>query len=545
MFTKSVLYSSLLALALGKPVARRDHPTSPLNIVPFVVHDGSTFDTSSTTIQQFPGSLSFDGFGGLESLIGFDSFYGASNFCGVRNVLVVEQVVTCQVTSVTVIQQHLAVVAEYVKKVILTQSCETEAQVVLFSQWLGNLVGFGQDLRRTTSRTPTYDSQIASQLPQLVDVSGNINTAGFSWTGSSIGSHAVTIAGGNWNYQVSPSTIALTWESCLAAAGPEIPLGVQCSSTVCSAPVVIPVNEHVVTETVVHTVVEHTPITTVVEHTPVTTVIEHAPVWTPVHPVPEPPVHTIVTEHVPVWTPVYVPQPEVVVTTVVEHAPVWTPVHVPKPEVTVTTVIEQHAPVWTPATSTVIEHTPVHTIQTYPAPETTVVHSVPPVVHSTIVEDPHATSTVVEHPVETTQSNEASTETTTTEVPLETPPVENTGDVDIGAESSPKDTNVPPAESTDEVPVATTTESVSVSETATVSDSASVSETAAPETTTDAADSTSADPVTTTDASLPASTSAEASPFTVPTDSEAIPIARVRRLPPGVARRAWSSRRRV
>jgi hypothetical protein len=521
MFTKSVLYSSLLALALGKPIARRDHPeASPLNIAPFVVRDGSPFDMTSTTIQQFPSTLSFDGFGGLQSLAGFDSFYGANNYCGIRNVLVVEQVVTCQVTPIVVIQQHLAVVAEYVKKVILTQSCETEAQVVVFNQWLGNLVGFGQDLRRTTSRAPTYDSVIASQLPQLVDVSGNINTAGFSWTGSSIGSHAVTIAGGNWNQQVSPATIELTWESCLAAAGPEIPLGVQCSSTVCTAPVVV--------------VPQHTPITTVVEHTPVvTTVVEQIPVVTTV--VEQVPVVTTVVEHIPV------------VSTVVEHIPVVTTVtetvvHTVVAEHTpVTTVIQEHTPVHT----TVVEHTPIHTIQTYPAPVPTVIHETTPVVHSTTVEVPHTTSTtVVEHPVETVQTSIETTTTeattTTTEAPLETAPVESTGDVEVNGGDI--DISIPPAESTDEVPVATTTES---SETATVSDSASVSETAVPETTTDAAaGSTSADAATTTDAAS-ASVPTQASPFTVPTDSETVPVARVRRLPPGIARRTWSSRRRV
>ncbi|KAH7106613.1 hypothetical protein BKA62DRAFT_300488 [Auriculariales sp. MPI-PUGE-AT-0066] len=217
-------------------LARRNGHISISNGVPVIVHGGS-FDLSSTTVTQVKTSnvFAFNGFGGLASLNGFDEFFGVNNFCGVQNVIVQENVVTCQVTQVNVVQQQLAIIAEYAKQVILTQSCESEAQVLLFSQWLGGLVNFGQDLRHVNGRLPTYDSHIASQIVNVVDVTGHINVAGFDFAGSNIGSHGVTVINNNWVQNISPSTVGFVWESAVHAAG-SIPLGVSCTSQVCVAP---------------------------------------------------------------------------------------------------------------------------------------------------------------------------------------------------------------------------------------------------------------------------------------------------------------------
>jgi hypothetical protein len=299
MFAKSVLFSSLLALAMSKPIARRNSHISISNGVPVIVHGGS-FDLSSTTVTQVKTSnvFAFNGFGGLASLNGFDEFFGVNNFCGVQNVIVQENVVTCQVTQVNVVQQQLAIIAEYAKQVILTQSCESEAQVLLFSQWLGGLVNFGQDLRHVNGRLPTYDSHIASQIVNVVDVTGHINVAGFDFAGSNIGSHGVTVINNNWVQDVSPSTVGFVWESAVHAAG-SIPLGVSCTSQVCVAPVIQTIET-------IHTQVEipsvHTIVNTIVE-LPHATIAE-VPVHTTIVEIPS--VHTPVVVHEPVNTPVII-----------------------------------------------------------------------------------------------------------------------------------------------------------------------------------------------------------------------------------------------
>ncbi|EJD49786.1 hypothetical protein AURDEDRAFT_59425, partial [Auricularia subglabra TFB-10046 SS5] len=164
---------------------------------------------------------SFNSFGGLSSLNGFDGFFGEGHFCSASTVQVFskEEIVTCHATDITVIQQQLSIVAEYAKRVILTQSCETETQVVAFSQWLAGLVSFGEDLRRVSERHVSFDASIASQISSVVDASGNINIGDFGFSGSEIGSHSVTVIGGNWNDQTSPISVGLAWDSCVAAAG--------------------------------------------------------------------------------------------------------------------------------------------------------------------------------------------------------------------------------------------------------------------------------------------------------------------------------------
>lgn len=247
MFAKSVLFSSLVALAMGKPVARRnfDIPGSTINVVSTSssIHPGS-FDINSATVTGFnPEHFSFNNFGGLPSLGQFDNFFGQGNFCGVQNQHVLIQQQVCQVTEVTIVQQQLAIIAEYAKQVILTQSCEVESQTLIFSQWLGGLVNWGQDLRRINGIAPTFDSVIASQIVNVVQVDPIshvqvINTHDFGFGGSSIGSNAVTVIGQNWVNEFSPQTVGFVWESAVHAAGPHVPLGVQCSSQVCTSPVI-------------------------------------------------------------------------------------------------------------------------------------------------------------------------------------------------------------------------------------------------------------------------------------------------------------------
>jgi hypothetical protein len=97
---------------------------------------GNFGDFGSSESSSFSKShdVSFNGWGGFHSLDNFDNFYGSQDFCGLdtSSVTVVknEQEVVCHSVSVEIIQQQLAVIREYVKKIITTQICEVESQTM-------------------------------------------------------------------------------------------------------------------------------------------------------------------------------------------------------------------------------------------------------------------------------------------------------------------------------------------------------------------------------------------------------------------------------
>jgi hypothetical protein len=258
MFKQSVISASLVAGVLAGPLAvRNGHISSGSHIIssgsshdlgsfitPVVEFDGQSFDSHSISVTEFSSHHSFNNFGGLSSLSGFDDFFGNDDFCGSNNVQVfdVSRVETCHPTvHVNVIQQQLSILGEYAKRLILTQSCETEAQVLLFSQWLSSLTVFNNDLRRQSSREVTFDSNIASHINNLCDSSLVINSNPFEFSGSDIGSSSVHIIGGNWNSQFSPSSVSLTWSSCQSAAGfQNIPLVGNCVGSSCPGGLSLP-----------------------------------------------------------------------------------------------------------------------------------------------------------------------------------------------------------------------------------------------------------------------------------------------------------------
>lgn len=229
MFAKSIIVSSLVALALGKPVARRNFD-QVINVAPTVsaIHPGQ-FNLGSVSGLTFsPQQFSFDNFGGLASLNGFDNFFGQGNFHGGLNQHLLVQQQVCQVSPVNIVQQHLAIVAEYAKQIILTQSCEVEAQTLLFTQWLAGLTSWGNDLRRINGIVPTFDSSIANQIVNVVKVDPitqiqSINTNDFGFFGSQIGGHAVTVLGHNWVNEHSPQNVGFVWNSAISAAGLSFP----------------------------------------------------------------------------------------------------------------------------------------------------------------------------------------------------------------------------------------------------------------------------------------------------------------------------------
>jgi len=183
MFT--LISSAVLALAAtaaASPVARLPRSSS----------------ISSSSIGSL-GGVSFDGWGGFSSLNGFDNFYGSDNFCGNNNVqTVLSTTVVCHSEEITVIQQQLAILQEFAKRVVVEQICEVEVQTIVWTQFVGSFSSFSDDLRHSSGRTIGYDSSIASHIDGLVDSSDNIITSDFGFQGLDIGSNLVHVSGGNW-----------------------------------------------------------------------------------------------------------------------------------------------------------------------------------------------------------------------------------------------------------------------------------------------------------------------------------------------------------
>jgi len=60
----------------------------------------------------------------------FDDFYGSDDFSGSSQVLVKDKEVVCHDQKVEIVQQHLAVIREYYKKIITQQICKVEVQTM-------------------------------------------------------------------------------------------------------------------------------------------------------------------------------------------------------------------------------------------------------------------------------------------------------------------------------------------------------------------------------------------------------------------------------
>lgn len=183
MFSKSIIASvlALSATTFASPIARR---------------------TSYTPV-------SFNNYGGYGSMSHFDDFYGSDNFSGFHNkiTLTQEKEVVCHSQSVEIIQQQLAVLREYAKKIVTEQICEVEVQTVVYTQFVSGFHDFSNDLSRTTGRYVGYDHEIASHISSIHDGSGELVHNNLGFHGSDVGSHHVSPSGNNWDNNSSPQSV--------------------------------------------------------------------------------------------------------------------------------------------------------------------------------------------------------------------------------------------------------------------------------------------------------------------------------------------------
>lgn len=171
--------------------------------------------------------VSLDTWGGFHSLDNFDNFYGVDNFVGIsKSVTVVQQEseTVCHSVDVSIIQQQLAVIREYVKKIVTQQICEVESQTIVFSQFQAHMSSFHDDLRRTSNRQVCYDDSIASHITEIHDSEGELVSHDFGFQGSDIGTHSIVVGGGNWNADSSPHSVGNAFSSAqyasFASGGP-------------------------------------------------------------------------------------------------------------------------------------------------------------------------------------------------------------------------------------------------------------------------------------------------------------------------------------
>jgi len=188
--------------------------------------EASSFSSSQSSSESVSGFEGFSGWGGFHSLDNFDNFYGKDNFCGFSDasstvvtstVTSTESEVVCQSVSVDIIQQQLAVIREYVKKIITTQICEVETQTVVFSQFQSGLYGFGEDIRHVSNRHAGFDSHIAGFIGNIHGSSGECLTSDLGFSGTDVGTSFVAPSGFNWVASTSPSSVSSAYGACQSA----------------------------------------------------------------------------------------------------------------------------------------------------------------------------------------------------------------------------------------------------------------------------------------------------------------------------------------
>ncbi|KAJ3517937.1 hypothetical protein NLJ89_g185 [Agrocybe chaxingu] len=153
--------------------------------------------------------ISFNLWGGIQSLAGFDNFFGLGNFNGFNNqqIIVVNQQPVCQVQQLLIVQQQLAIIQEFSKQLILSSICDIETQVLVLEQFRGGLRNFRGDLRRITGRNAGFDANIALLFGQLLNQDGSINFKNFGFNGIDIGRQLVVPTGFNWVDNRTPQNI--------------------------------------------------------------------------------------------------------------------------------------------------------------------------------------------------------------------------------------------------------------------------------------------------------------------------------------------------
>jgi len=164
--------------------------------------------------------VSFDSWNGISSLSGFDNFYGVDNFSGFHNTITVDesQSIVCHDQTIVIVQQQLAVLREYAKKIVTEQICEVETQTVVFSQFVSGMHDFSSDLLRQSGRDVGFDSSIAGHIGSIHDSSGNLVSNNLGFSGSSIGGSLSVPSGNNWNSNTSPVSVGSAY-GLSAAAG--------------------------------------------------------------------------------------------------------------------------------------------------------------------------------------------------------------------------------------------------------------------------------------------------------------------------------------
>jgi len=189
-----------------------------------IVATAATFSSSAlaapTMKRTSYSPVSFNNYGGYGSMSDFDNFNGVDNFSGFHSSITEshEEVVVCHSQTVEIIQQQLAVIREYAKKIITEQICEVEVQTVVYTQFVSGISDFSSDLQRKSNRGVGYDSSVASHIGSIHDSQGNLVGNDLGFQGSDVGSNFVSPSGSNWNDQSSPSSVGNAY-SLASAAG--------------------------------------------------------------------------------------------------------------------------------------------------------------------------------------------------------------------------------------------------------------------------------------------------------------------------------------
>ncbi|TFK28106.1 hypothetical protein FA15DRAFT_701244 [Coprinopsis marcescibilis] len=193
---------------------------SPVN----VIHDEPKQVDHDVIQVDAHNPISFNRWGGFNSLDNFDKFHGVDNFDGFQfkqTFVKKEKELVCRVQKVEIVQQRLLVLQELAKKVVTETICEVEVQTIVFEQFRAGLGGFGRDLRRHPGGHQIgFDERIVGHFPKFLNQDLSLNVDDWGFSGVDLGKNTVLVGGHNWDDSRSFKSVGVdAWQATRRALG--------------------------------------------------------------------------------------------------------------------------------------------------------------------------------------------------------------------------------------------------------------------------------------------------------------------------------------
>ncbi|TDL25858.1 hypothetical protein BD410DRAFT_610093 [Rickenella mellea] len=198
MFTQSLVAALVLALSCTQALAK-----------PILYTAGHVKRTGVSMVANQPKyGVSFNNYGGYQSMSNFDDFYGYGNFDQREQTTVIkDKVVVCHSEKIEIIQQKLVILREMAKRIITEQICEVEVQTIVIKQFSSQMDNFHKDVNRKSGRQVSYDEDTSNKISQILGSDGQVSRSDLGFSGQDVGKGSINVQGGNWDNNNSPSRV--------------------------------------------------------------------------------------------------------------------------------------------------------------------------------------------------------------------------------------------------------------------------------------------------------------------------------------------------